>query len=146
MGRHRIGQQSASPDASWGRGFVVDHSGWVITGLLGTVVGALVVLGVVFAPAAGHTGPVAPATLTAPVNPLDTPQARAYFAALYTDATIGPDMLSAGNALKLGQDVCTGIRRGDSLARSYAYVRDVTKLDKLQAARLVDAADRELCR
>jgi hypothetical protein len=102
-------------------------------------------VGVFFAATEGGGAPVAPAAVTAPASRLDSPQARAYFGALFADALIGPKDLTADNALTLGEHVCSDLRAGATLAGSYAYVRDVTKLDRMQAARLVDAADRNLC-
>lgn len=126
--------------------FAADHPGWVLTTAL-AVIAAVAALGTFFATTGGGSPtPVASTAVTAPADRLDTPQARAYFAALYTDGGIGPKDLTADNALKLGEHVCDMLRQGDSLATSYAYVRDVTRLDKMQAARAVDAADRNLCR
>lgn len=125
--------------------FVADHAGWVLTAAV-AIIAAATILTTFWATNGGPTTPIAAATVTAPIDRLNTPQARAYFAALYTDGGIGPKDLTAENALRLGEHVCDGLRHGDTLATSYAYVRDVTRLDKMQAARLVDAADRNLCR
>lgn len=105
----------------------------------------IVVLVIVFTPRL-HTTDPAPAVAMAPVDRLKTPQAQAYFATLYADALIGPKDLTADHALQLGEQVCAGLRAGNTVNHWYAYVRDVTKLNKMQAARLVDAADRDLCR
>jgi len=124
---------------------LADHPGWVVAAALG-LIAALGLLGVVFAAAGGSATPVVSATATAAVDKLKTPQALAYFGALYADGGIGPDDLTADNALRLGEHVCDDLRRGATVNSAYAYVRDTTRLNKLQAARLADAADRNLCR
>lgn len=123
--------------------FATDHTFGVAAA--GVAVIAIAVALVAFFATTGDPTPIASTATTAPTNKLNTPQSHAYFAALYTDGDIGPKDLTADNALKLGEHVCDMLRKGDSLAASYAYVRDVTRLDKMQAARLVDAADRNLC-
>jgi hypothetical protein len=143
MGAHRA-QHRARGVTSPAADLAADHPGWVIATAV-AVIAAVAALGVFFASTGGSPTPVASTTVTASTNRLDTPQAHAYFAALYTDGGIGPKDLTADNALKLGEHVCDMLREGDSLATSYAYVRDVTRLDKMQAARAVDAADRNLC-
>lgn len=138
--QHRA-RRGTSPAAD----FATDHTfGVAAAGVV--VVAAVVALVAFYALTGGPTTPVAPATASAPIARLETPAARAYLGTLYADATIGPKDLTADNVLKLGEHVCDGLHAGDSLAKSYAYVRDVTRLDKMQAARLVDAADRNLCR
>ena len=139
---HRKGRQPLGLSTD----LAADHP-WGVLAAAVALIAAVAMLGVFFATTGGPGTSVAPATVSAPVvDPLKTPQALAYFGALYTDGGIGPNDLTASNALKLGQHVCSDLHGGVSLAGSYAYVRDVTKLDRMQAARLVDAADRELCR
>lgn len=122
-----------------------DHPGPAITAVL-VIAGALGAVGVFFAATEGGSAPVAPAAVSAPANRLDSPQARAYFGALFADALIGPRDLSAENALTLGDHVCADLHGGASVFKVSAYLRGVTKLSDMQAARLADAADRNLCR
>ncbi len=122
-------------------------TGWVVIGVL--LIAFVSVVWVVSAVTAAPTPVTSPAPVvsTSLSAPTDTPPARAYLGALYADGGIGPDTLTATNALKLGRQVCDGIHGADhvSLAGSYAYIRDVTRLSRIQAARLVDAADQNLC-
>src|SRR4051794_1095919 len=103
--QHRA--RSASPTAD----FAADHPGWVLATAL-AVIAAVAFLGGFFSPTGGPPAPVASTAAAAPMNRLNTPQARAYFAALYTDGGIGPKDLTSDNALKLGEQVCDGLRVG----------------------------------
>lgn len=124
-----------------------DHPGRVIVAVLAVLV-AVADVSVMAAFTIGGGSPGTPqqaAAVTAPLRPVTPASQQGYFAALYTDALIGPRDLSSDDALRLGESLCGDLRSGAQLATLVAYLRRTTTLAPMQAARLVDAADRDLC-
>lgn len=142
MGTHRAQHRSTSSPAD----FVADNAGWVILTAV-FVFAAVAVLGVFFATTGNPTTPVASTTVAAPANRLNDPAVRNYLGTLFGDAGIGPPIITAEQALFLGDAVCIAHTQGSGLYSIADHVRELArqKLDSMQAKRLVDAADRNLC-
>lgn len=127
--------------------FAADHPGWVLTTAL-AVIAAVAALGAFFATTGSPTTPVASTAATASTNRLNDPAVRNYLGALFGDAGIGPPIVTAEQALFLGDAVCTAHTQGSGLYSIADHIRELAgqKLDSMQSKRLVDAADRNLCR